>query len=657
MEASSLTARNGCGSHLCDCRTAASSGSIDGVVLIAERRHVRAKVGVLLEQADGLRLEGSGWCDRLQGLLDQLSYSERAALLAAPLHHGAEGVALPAADVLVRARTAWLPELLNGAALYPHLQPIISLADGSTYGYESLLRGRVGDRELSGGEIVAAAQAHGAIFTLDLVGRTVALEMGMPKLVNDEVLFVNFTPTAIYDPAVCLRTTWAIARRLGVPLERICFEVVETEQYPDVSFLRRILDEYRSHGAMVALDDLGAGHSSLTYLEVLRPDVVKLDRALICGIDADPSRQRLVGALIDYAHELDARVVAEGIETETELAVVAELAADLGQGWYLGRPEADPARVERRVVLDAKAGHAQGATLEIRDRALNSATSGVVICDALQKGMPIIYANPAFERLTGYAAAEITGRDCKFVQGDATDPGAKAEMGAAMREGRECLLTLLNYRKDGTSYWCEVHLSPVFDRRGRVLQYVGVQNDVTARVEAERQLRDERDRARHMASHDSLTGLLNRAAFSRSAEALLGTLMGQEVAVVLFIDVNRFKGVNDDHGHDVGDEVLAAAADAFRRMLGQDALVARHAGDEFLALFTASDPVAAQERATAIATSSACGVLEHELAGTVTASVGWTIARADKRRPLAELVSEADATMYARKRETRTAVA
>jgi EAL domain-containing protein (putative c-di-GMP-specific phosphodiesterase class I) len=345
-----------CGSHFCDCHTAANSETVDGVVLIAERRHVRNKVGVLLEQADGLRLEGAGWCDRLQALLDDLSFSERTALLAAPLSGRSEGIALPVNDVLTRTRTDWLPELLNSSALYPHLQPIVSLTDGRTYGYESLMRGRVGDRELSGGEIVAAAQAHGAIFTLDLVGRTIALEQGMPQLVDDEILFVNFTPTAIYDPEVCLRTTWAIARRHGLSMQRICFEVVETEQYPDLAFLRRILDEYRGQGAMVALDDLGAGHSSLTYLDALRPDVVKLDRALITGIDGDSPRRRLVGALIDYAHDLDVRVVAEGIETEAELAVIRDLGADLGQGWYLGRPAAEPVRVERRLVMNAKAG-------------------------------------------------------------------------------------------------------------------------------------------------------------------------------------------------------------------------------------------------------------------------------------------------------------
>ena len=650
----SLTVQNGCGTHACDCRKAPENATADGVVLVAERRHVREKVGVLLEQADGLRLSGADWPDRLEAVLAKLSFSERMALLAAPLDGQSAGIALPAEDVLARARSAWLPELLNGSGLYPNLQPIVSLADGRTYGFESLIRGRVGGRELNGGQIVAAAQAHGAIFTLDLVGRTVALEQGMPKLIDDEILFVNFTPTAIYDPAVCLRTTWAIARRHGLSMERICFEVVETEQYPDLDFLLRILDEYRAQGAMVALDDLGAGHASLAYLEALRPDVVKLDRALISGIDGDGSRQRLVGALIDYAHELDVRVVAEGIETEGELAVVTDLGADLGQGWYLGRPAVDPVRVDRGLVTDAKSGHAQGTTLELRDRALAAATSGVVIADATQEGLPIIYVNPAFERLTGYDAAEIAGRSCTFVQGNATDPRARAEMAAAIRDGRECRVTVLNYRKDGSSYWCDVHLAPVRDRRGRIVQYVGVQTEVTGRVEAEQELRDQRDRGHDLASHNALTGRPNRGAFNRSAGALLDRLAGASCAAVLFIDLDAFKGVNDVHGHDVGDEVLRAAADAFRQALGPDVLLARHAGDEFVAIFSAPSAHLAQVRAQTAADRLTSSV-EHEIAGPITASVGWTITPAEHPRPLAELVSAADASMYERKRLSRQA--
>jgi PAS domain S-box-containing protein len=500
--------------HKCDCRTVPPAAGIDGVLLVTDRQHVRNKLGVLLEDTDDLRVEGPGWQDRFEAILERLSFSERAGLLASPLTRDGVQTALPAEDMLVRARSEWLPDLLRGSRLYPHLQPIVSLTDGYTYGFEALIRGRVGERELSGGEIIQAARAHGALFTLDLVGRTVALEQAMPKLEQDQILFVNFTPTAIYDPAVCLRSTWAIARRLGLAMERLCFEVVETEAFPDLTFLRRILDEYRAQGAMVALDDLGGGHASLSYLSKLRPDVVKIDRELVSGLAEDHARQRLLAAMIDYAHELDIRVVAEGIETEDDLMAVQALGADLGQGWYLGYPAPEPVVVDPGLVPGSRAGDAvlaaPEATPEIRGWVPAAATSGVVIADATEPGFPIAYASPGFERLTGYSASEIAGRSCRFLQGDETDPIAVREMSSAISLGRECRVTLVNYRKDGSPFWCEVQLTPVRDSAGRVIQYVGVQNDVTERVDGDAQLRALLDRAEHAARGGLLVGVSER---------------------------------------------------------------------------------------------------------------------------------------------------
>jgi diguanylate cyclase (GGDEF)-like protein/PAS domain S-box-containing protein len=610
----------------------------------------------MLEQVDGLRLEGPGWPDRLEEVLQGLTFSERQALQAAPLGNSSAGVAVLAEEMLTRERTRWLPELLNAGSLYPHLQPIVSLIDGSTYGHEALIRGRVDGIERTGGEICAASRAHGALFTLDQVGRTVALEQGMPKLADGQVLFVNFTPTAIYDPAVCLRTTWTIAKRLGLRTDRICFEVVETEQFPDLRFLQRILDEYRRHGAMVALDDLGAGHSSLSYLAELRPNIVKLDRGLVSGIDSDPARQRVVSAMIDYAHELEIRVVAEGIETESELATVRDLGADLGQGWYLGRPAADPVIVPRSLVLDAHAEPGQRASVQLRDRALAAASSGVVICDATRPGMPIIYVNPAFERLTGYSSAEIMGGDCRFVQDEETDPGAIAEMGRAIRAGEDCRTTVRNVRKDRSPYWCDVHLSPVHDRFGRLVQYVGVQNDVSERVAAERELREQRDRVSHLALHDALTGLPNRRSFSERASRVLGALERQQVAVLLFIDLDKFKDINDQYGHDVGDEVLRRAAAELETVIGRDELIARHAGDEFLALLTDTDLAQAQARSQRIADRLRTRVMQPAVGGPVTASVGWALSSAPERPGLEELVRRADAMMYQEKRIRRASL-
>lgn len=125
--------------------------------------------------------------------------------------------------------------------------------------------------------------------------------------------------------------------------------------------------------------------------------------------------------------------------------------------------------------------------LRLRDRAIEASSVGIIITDALRPGNPIIYANPAFLRITGYALEEVLGKNPRILQGPDTDPGAIQEIRQAIREGRDCHLTLKNYRKDGTPFWNELLISPVRDESGQLTHFVGVQTDVTElrRVEAQ----------------------------------------------------------------------------------------------------------------------------------------------------------------------------
>ena len=107
-------------------------------------------------------------------------------------------------------------------------------------------------------------------------------------------------------------------------------------------------------------------------------------------------------------------------------------------------------------------------------RALAAASSGITLADATRDGFPLTFANAAFERLTGYAAEEAVGRNCAFLQGPDTDPAAVDEITGARRDGRECTVVLLNYRRDGTPFHNELRLAPVFDDTGRRIQVVGV---------------------------------------------------------------------------------------------------------------------------------------------------------------------------------------
>jgi len=128
-------------------------------------------------------------------------------------------------------------------------------------------------------------------------------------------------------------------------------------------------------------------------------------------------------------------------------------------------------------------------TLHLRDRAIASLSQGLVIADSLQPDNPIIFANPGFEKLTGYTQAEILDRNCRFLQGPKTDPAAAEKIRLAMQNSQPVQVEILNYRKDGQTFWSELIITPIRDAEGKVTHFVGIQNDITMRKQLEEQFR------------------------------------------------------------------------------------------------------------------------------------------------------------------------
>jgi diguanylate cyclase (GGDEF)-like protein len=217
-------------------------------------------------------------------------------------------------------------------------QPIVTLADRRTVAHEALLRAELPDgRPVFPDVLFPAAEAAGWIHLLDRVGRTTAIRDAGAWL-GDGLLFVNFIPTSIYRPEVCLRTTELAAVRAGVRLDQLVFEVTEGHQVEDIDHLEQVFDYYRSRKCKVALDDLGSGYSSLNMLVRLHPDVVKLDKELVQGLPGAASRA-VVAAIVQIAHSYGGLVLAECVETSEQGDAALELGVDLGQGWLYGRPE------------------------------------------------------------------------------------------------------------------------------------------------------------------------------------------------------------------------------------------------------------------------------------------------------------------------------
>lgn len=151
-------------------------------------------------------------------------------------------------------------------------------------------------------------------------------------------LRINFLPKAVYRPERCIRTTLEAAALYGLPLDRLIFEVVESEEVKDVAHLAAIFHDYRQRGMQVALDDFGTGYSNLSLLEQLAPDEVKLDISLVRGVAASPSKRAVVRAVTDVCRQLGAKVVAEGVESPDDLWALLDIEVELFQGFFFSRP-------------------------------------------------------------------------------------------------------------------------------------------------------------------------------------------------------------------------------------------------------------------------------------------------------------------------------
>ncbi len=238
----------------------------------------------------------------------------------------------PVADIIDRGRIeTWY-------------QPIFTVADVALWGYECLLRARDGDELIAPARLLEWARQDNLLFSLDRLCRERHILNAARQDVPGHCRFlINFLPTVIYEPKVCLRSTRRAAASAGIAPERVIFEVVESEVVSDSGLLRRILDQYREWGFGVALDDVGAGHSGLHLLAELEPDLIKIDRGLIASAPHSAAHRRICEALVGFGHAQGRQVLAEGVETDEEWALVRGLGADLVQGFRFGKPAPVPA--------------------------------------------------------------------------------------------------------------------------------------------------------------------------------------------------------------------------------------------------------------------------------------------------------------------------
>lgn len=269
---------------------------------------------------------------------------------------------------------------------------------------------------------------------------------------------------------------------------------------------------------------------------------------------------------------------------------------------------------------------------------------GIVITDAQAR---IVSVNSAFTKITGYASEEVIGKNPRFQQSERQEPAFYQLMWASLQQTGQWRGELWNRRKNGEVFPVWENISVVKDTEGRVTHYISIQSDITVIKQAEERLQE-------IAYHDSLTGLANRRLFFISLQkALERAKRHQQRMALLFIDLDRFKPINDTLGHAAGDQVLQQIAIRLQQSVRAQDTAARLSGDEFVVI---AENMVTLDDASALAEKIMDTIIQPVLLENCTVQIGASIGIAfypDDAECIDDLLKASDAAMYRAKKNTR----
>jgi EAL domain-containing protein (putative c-di-GMP-specific phosphodiesterase class I) len=235
-----------------------------------------------------------------------------------------------------RDRIASLQRILMQESIVSVYEPIVRLSDRAPIGYEALARGPIGTGLETPLSLFATAEEGDLTFELDVLCRRRAL-IGAHAIDAGSKLFLNILPSSIHDPDFTELRIRRALEDLGIGPTNLVLEISEREAISNFQIFREAVDHISRLGVEIALDDTGTGYSSLEAAMELCPNFLKVDMSLVRGLEGDPQRQELLLSLQKLSENMNARLIAEGVETEAEFDALVELGVELGQGFLFGR--------------------------------------------------------------------------------------------------------------------------------------------------------------------------------------------------------------------------------------------------------------------------------------------------------------------------------
>lgn len=479
-----------------------------------------------------------------------------------------------------------LDNLLANGDLHSLFQPIFSLSERRILGYEALSRGPSNSALHSPINLFAVARSVGRLSELELLCRKSAC-LRFSQLKLEGKLFLNVSPDSLMEPRHQPGRTLQLLQSLGIPPSQVVIELTEHSPTNDFALLDTALHHYRSMGFSIALDDLGAGYSSLRLWSELRPDYVKIDRHFIDGIHQDAVKREFVDSILKMAKASRAQVIAEGIEQSEELSVLAEMGVDLLQGYLLCRPQEQPPRDASNLLPSISNSPLSEELSDLRSLlnpqqavALSTPTSDVLemfsaqanlnslaVLNEAQQPVGIVHRHSLAEALLKPFANELFAR--KPISRLMSDDYLAVESSQPLQQVSRLLTSRARQRIEEDFIITE---NGHYAGLGRVI-------DVLKQI-TELKIQQ----ARYA---NPLTLLPGNVPIQQCLTRLLQ--QGRE-AVVCYVDIDNFKPFNDIYGYAKGDEVLLSLAQCLNdRVDPTRDFVGHIGGDDFLLVLNSPD--------------------------------------------------------------------
>ncbi|MBB1519228.1 bifunctional diguanylate cyclase/phosphodiesterase [Aquipseudomonas guryensis] len=481
-----------------------------------------------------------------------------------------------------------LDQILAHGDLHSLFQPIIALADRRILGYEALTRGPSNSPLHSPIALFSVARNCGRLSELELASRRSACRR-FRDLQLDGKLFLNVSPESLLEPTHQPGRTLKLLQEFGITPDRVVIELTEQAPIDDFSLLDTALHHYRAMGFSIALDDLGAGYSSLRLWSELRPDYVKIDRHFIDGIHKDAVKREFVGSILKMAKASRAQVIAEGIELAEELAVLSEMGVDLLQGYLLGRPQEQPPRDARKLLpqLDSSTTslHEEntdlGALLNEQQAVSHSTATAEVleafraqanlnslaVLDEQQQPVGIIHRHSLSEALLKPFATDLFAR--KPISRLMSTDFLAVDLGQSLQQVSRLLTSRARQRIEEDFI---ITQQGRYRGLGRVIDVLKLITEVKIQ------------QARYA---NPLTLLPGNVPIQQCLSRLLQ--QGRDAAVC-YVDIDSFKPFNDIYGYAKGDEVLLCLAQCLNERVDPSCDFVGHiGGDDFMLVLGSAD--------------------------------------------------------------------